>query len=474
MGNVLFRNGTALLCFGLLGISSRASNFQNTYSFLGCGDFRSQFFSSAYDLLRDGVSKSEAQLRIEASLNLSPSLVKNTSLAKLAPFQWLEVKNALSVLWKTTLYSHPEVKTFDSYEIYKRVAGAELGDSTTPERVAYNRLVDSAIKKVESVSNKLGITCEHRTEEMVKERIFVPGAGQGALKFFKVFYQDCQASDSPPFGPDHADLEGVKVIGRHPAGGNKRVIGDLEDVLRTHYHLKEGGEYGSQCFNWRQSPPIYDFGGKPYASSTHLNFFKNAGSGTSVLGIDCSAVVISALAAVGRRPKKDVAFKPDFVHNVNSSMLKEPQSNGLSCLTKASFSESDYNLKAGDILAISGHVTIVSEVGNDPWGLSRIFSVGQCNIDNFRTSRFDFKIIQSAPVKGAIGVTRMNAKDYYTNSGNQGKALRAHAVNACLAKFGSNSRANVSYLSVVRHKDESGCLQSPVPMEKQSCVSSCI
>lgn len=460
----------------ILGAWHSTAGIESSYKYLGCESFKSQYFDSVYSLLRDGISREQLAAHLSFLQELKLDNIEEIKTAAKSDEDLYLLNISLMELNQYLLLNAPiKGEDINSYQLYQRVVGVEVGDSTTEARVKYREQVERAFQKVEKNVEQLGLQCQHEETAKISDKdILSTSVAAGVSKFFKIFYQDCDAFSKATYGPSHEDLDGVDIVGRHPAGGYKRVIGSLSDVLRTHYHLKSGGEYGSRCFDWRSSPPIYDFGGKPYVSNNNLDFFRNSGSGTSVLGIDCSGVVISALAAAGRRPKKDTIFKPDFVHNVNSSMLKEPQSNGLSCLEKVQFSPSNYQLQGGDILAIRGHVTIVSSTGNDPWGLSRISNVSQCSISNFSTSNFDFSIVQSAPVKGAVGVTHMKAKDYYSDTGSQGKALREHAVNACFAKFGSSTRTNVSYLSVVRHSGESGCFQNALPFENEECVSSCI
>ena len=64
--------------------------------------------------------------------------------------------------------------------------------------------------------------------------------------------------------------------------------------MATNYYY-QGVNQGSSCKDIRKFPLIYDYGGKPNTDSGTLNFFVNSGDGTSVLGIDCSGYVFSAI-----------------------------------------------------------------------------------------------------------------------------------------------------------------------------------
>jgi hypothetical protein len=149
-------------------------------------------------------------------------------------------------------------------------------------------------------------------------------------------------------------------------------------------------------------------------------------------------------------------------------MMKEPQNNGLSCLSKVSG-----ELKPGDLIASSGHVVMVESVGADPFGIAGITKESDCAVSKMALSRFDFVISQSSTSKGAIGINRMLAKTYFPTYDSMAEALKHQAVSACLKKFGKTTTAPTSLASVVRHKGTETCKGTAVPLAKQECLSSC-
>jgi hypothetical protein len=278
-------------------------------------------------------------------------------------------------------------------------------------------------------------------------------------------------------GASDRDVDGISVVGRHSTGaGNKRVISNLSAFLSDHPYLHAWRAPASGCFNVSSAPPIYDYGGKPSTSTRDesvLDLFADAGTGTKELGIDCSAFVYTAYALAGLKFKRETSLRASLVHGVNSTMLTEPQSNGLSCLNHASFSPRE-SLKPGDIISIPGHVVMTEVVGEDPFGLVNIKSESQCTLANIDVKRFDFTIMQSSPSKGGVGVNKMRARDYLTNDGTMGRGLRQHAVQACRAKFQNKTlNSKNSDASVVRHLGTPECKSAPLRLTYETCVRSC-
>ncbi len=300
----------------------------------------------------------------------------------------------------------------------------------------------------------------------------------GQQKIIATAYQSCSVLESRPMNASTPELQGVVQTGRHPSGaGWIREIGDLVKVNATHYYVHGQSLAKSSCTDVRKSPPIYDFGGKPYVSSSRpleLDLFKDAGSGGKGLGIDCSGYVFSALAVAGLKmdpdPKKPL--KGNLVFGIGSGAFKEPQSNGLKCLAKVDVSKSAA-LSVGDVVAINGHVVMIDSVGADPYGLSRAKSVSDCNSSVLKSSGFDFVISQSSPSKGAVGINRYEAKDYLAGSSTYRDGLTRYAVAACRVKFGATAGLNSPSLSVVRHKKTPECVVAPLVAKHEDCIHSC-
>ncbi|RYZ76201.1 MAG: hypothetical protein EOP06_31565 [Proteobacteria bacterium] len=268
-------------------------------------------------------------------------------------------------------------------------------------------------------------------------------------------------------------MKGIKIVGTHTDGiGSKREISSISSLVTSHPYLKSYKKPNDSCFDVKKSPLIYDYGGRPVTSSGAFDMFKNAGSGTTVLGTDCSGYVYMALATAGLKVKSNMTSRAVLVSGFSSRMYLDPQKNGMTCLDFAKFSGSD-SLRPGDIIAKSGHVIIVGSVGKDPFGLANIKSASDCTTKKMATSRFDFTVLQSSPSKGGIGIHSVKASSYLPESEVMTEGLLAHAVNACKAKFGSALTSKSSVVSIVRHSGSSSCKDKEVLMERQSCVASC-
>jgi hypothetical protein len=166
--------------------------------------------------------------------------------------------------------------------------------------------------------------------------------------------------------------------------------------------------------------------------------------------------------------RSDQPLKASQVYGIGAGMMKEPSANGLNCLNKAYG-----DLRPGDLIASSGHVVLVDSVGADPFGVGSISKESDCVVSKMSSDRFDFVISQSSPSKGAIGINRMVAADYFATSSTMREGLKYYAVSACLKKFGKSKTASTSAVSVVRHAGTSACKATPVALAHQDCLSSC-
>jgi hypothetical protein len=379
----------------------------------------------------------------------------------------------------------------------ERVAQLEIGDRTTPEKSKDVDDVRAKIQNLKSIAEAEGLVdvmCASATPappvatpplasgptmfENWKAKYAPPV--YGGMKTVATIYQSCDAGGRAPIGSETPNVRGISVTGRHSSGsGNIRQITDLKAFLSTQPYIGSGVYKRPlpNCHDVQAVPSIYDYGGKPYASTADektLNLFKNAGTGSKDLGIDCSGLVFSAYAAAGLKFKKETGLKASLVNGVSSTMLTQPQANGLTCLDHAKFT-SKSNLMAGDIIAIKGHVVMVADVGNDPFGIDKLNSVSQCTSSNISIGNFNFSIFQSDPSKGGIGVNRMRASYYLSSFSTMGRGMIDHAVNACKAKFQTAALVSKSSsASVVRHLGTAACTDSvPVTLTKEECLSSC-
>ncbi|MBO9667728.1 MAG: hypothetical protein J7501_13055 [Bdellovibrio sp.] len=305
----------------------------------------------------------------------------------------------------------------------------------------------------------------------------VPLAVFGERWAFATAYQSCQAVQLAPMNNQTEDLKGIQITGKHSDGvGNKRVIASLSQVQTTHPYIKgmSSSGYGEGCFNVRSSPLIYDYGGKPYAttaSTSPIDFFKNNGSGTSVLGVDCSAYIYTSMATAGLRMKEGRALKASDSWAWGSTSYVEPQSNGLTCLSKISITAST-SIKPGDIVAVPGHVLMIDRAGSDPFGIASAKTTSDCS--NLSVTNFDFSVAQSSPSKEGVGINHFEARYYLPTSEKMQAGLLKYAYYACLAKVNSKTYTpNLGTLSVVRHKGTTACMDKRVAVARESCIQAC-
>ncbi len=359
------------------------------------------------------------------------------------------------------------------------LAAFEVGVKDGVEFGAYTQNVQSKVEEINSFVEGLSLNCNEIPEEPVETPIETPEntspVSFGSAFTVSVAYQSCSALTKAPMNESTPGLKGVKVTGTHSSGaGKKREIASLTDVVNSHYYIK-GVQYGESCVKVSQSPLIYDFGGKPHTTSSQpklLDLFKNAGSGTNVLGIDCSGFVFTALASGGAKLSAKTEMKASLVHGIPSKAYMNPSANGMDCIEHAKFGYNNGTLMAGDIVAISGHIIIIDEVGGDPFGFKKFTNKSQC--DSLTYKDFDFIIAQSSPTKGAIGISRNTPQSYLKESSTIRTGLEYYAKQNCLAHFNQTDPIiNYSAVKIVRHKNTPECRVPALTLKSQECVQSC-
>lgn len=301
----------------------------------------------------------------------------------------------------------------------------------------------------------------------------------GARRVLATAYQSCDALSLSAMTANTPDVVGVaKDAKPNPQnGGILRHYGSLASINASHYYIAGQRLAGSKCQEVRNHPPIYDFGGKPYSTSslpTTLNMFRgDGGSGSEVFGLDCSGFIFTSLATAGLRmidPDPNKPLKATMVLGTPAAAFKEPQSNHLTCLEKIKVTK-DANIHSGDIVATKGHIIMIDSVGVDPLGLSLIKSSASCSALSYKN--FDFVIAQSSPSKGSIGINRFQARNYLAESTTMRLGLTQYAIAACRAKFGLDPKLSSPDLSVVRHKRTAECRVPDFQLTGSECVDSC-
>jgi len=297
----------------------------------------------------------------------------------------------------------------------------------------------------------------------------------GARKVMSTAYQSCSVLDMPLMSTSFEDTKGIRRVSRHSNGrGWRRDISNLNAVNNTHYYLNQLSVPNSnQCFNIHSAPLIYDFGGKPSTSMRSINLFKNSGSGSNSLGIDCSGFVTSAMASAGLRLKHGVFIRPIHVKGINAWMFKKSQRNKFSCLQKQQISPEN-PLRSGDIVASNTHIFIVEFVHDDPFSLKAVQSSAECHSKRIKLDNMKFSIIQSSPHNNGIGINRMLIGDAVGSFNTISRGLKRTASRVCYKMFGQNYHSNINEISILRHaSDDPACRDREIYLDHQECLESC-
>jgi hypothetical protein len=440
---------------------------------IGCESFESDFYDSLYKIAANGSLPTESQVQAAFSKqNLTPEVS-----AELTNLYRLLAIDGLRKLGAENAEPDQQIATLSAMEI---------GDQTSPEKEELQTQIKNQIAKIKSLSSSSTCTKAPSLDgsapalEPKPGTLFAqwksarPRIVYGALKTMSTAYQSCDAAQVPALDNATPDAIGITVVGIHPDGiGNRRLITNASDLMKSHPYLKNYRKPASSCFDISQNVPIYDYGGRPSAVTGTLNFWKDAGSGTTALGTDCSGYVGTSIATSGLRVKKATAMKASTVSGLTSAMFTNPQKNGLTCFDYVKLT-SNSGMKPGDLIAKAGHIVVVESVGKDPFGVADIKSANECTLANMSVARFDFTILQDSPEKGGIGIQRSKASDYFPKEPVMPDGLLEAAVTACKAQFGTSGLAKNDKISVVRHLGTSDCMgKSEIKMDNESCVASC-
>ncbi len=299
----------------------------------------------------------------------------------------------------------------------------------------------------------------------------------GAKKVMATAYQSCSVLDLPLMNNQQETI-GVHVQSKHSNNrGYQRNISNLKEVNQSHYYLSQLNiPENTQCLNIHASPLLYDYGGKPSTSMDSINLFQNSGSGSQILGVDCSGFVSTAMATAGLRVKQKMSIRPIHVKGINSWMIKNARQNQLSCLEKQNISRQN-PLQPGDIIASNNHVVIVdmTDENEDSFSLARINSSDNCHSSKIKTKLFNFSIIQSSIHNNSVGINRMHIVESLSLMDNAFiNGLKRVASRACYEIFGIDNHKNINEISILRHTiHEPSCRDREIYLERQECLQSC-
>ncbi|NUM58587.1 MAG: hypothetical protein HUU56_08145 [Bdellovibrionaceae bacterium] len=451
---------------------------------LGCDDFQSQVFDAIYEVIdqdRKPLKFQEIENKIDK--NISKLLAEknfNSRQVNLSYSLNLKMKELIKTLLQQ-MELHPELNWKAQIQ---SLIEYEMQDMSSENIIETHKKINKLTAEITQLSSDLNISCGRTTtttpsltpipNEQPIEVNSQPANGlfHGMNRIFATAYQSCDVLNLPDLDSKTPAVQGITILSEMHSDniGRKRVISSLPAVIKTHYYLKDSKFTDNHCLSIKNNPLIYDYGGEPAITQGALNLFLNAGSGTKVLGIDCSAYVMAGILAGGIKYKAKVPNKAIFVRQ-NSSKFINAQTSGFDCFENISvWPENSINV--GDIVAVKGHTLTIDKVGKDPFGLSEVTTISDCSQLNFK--KFDITIAQSSPSKNGIGINKYKVNDYLTESVKMRTAFLQMGYYSCIAKFKNQKITPINTeWGFIRHKKTQECLANTIPIVGQECVKSC-
>lgn len=281
----------------------------------------------------------------------------------------------------------------------------------------------------------------------------VPPLVAAARSVMAVAYGTNDVLSLPVVDKETPDIEGI-TADRLPGQWIKHLfnIVDRDAVCRTHPYYQ-----GRTC---PKKPLIYNYGGKAgVLDDLNLDLSRRAGSGTSVMGIDCSGFVFASLAQAGLKLKSTKTLKAGQTDDYAAQNYFDYDKNGLNCFEEAPFGK-DATLQAGDLLVSPFHIAIVDSVGVDPLGFAQRHSHWSCG--NIGFEDMDFTLIQSAPNLNGVGISRAKGADYVEDNFFF-RGLLDIAISGCdNAVSGKAAPESTLFMKILRHKETPDCRQTPL------------
>lgn len=367
---------------------------------------------------------------------------------------------------------HEATQGYSYNELQEKLASLEVGIVDGFELGQESKELENLVSEINAEAKSIGIEC--LPEKTKSAAGGLPTVWQGGRRALATAYQSCEVLGRAPMTATTPELQGIKVVGTHSDGiGSVRIVSDRALASATHPYIKNV-QYGESCQAVSANPLIYDYGGKPYYTSDEnsaLNFFRNAGSGSAALGVDCSGFVFASLGTAGLKVHPERVMKASLVVGIPARAYMEPADNGMPCFSKVAMGK-DGTLRPGDLVASTGHIIIIDTVGADPLGLNIARNKDECALINYQN--FSFVVMQSSPSGGAVGINRFEAKDYLATNASMRSGLENYARSACVARFdGRNDVVAGNVVRVVRHSLSSSCRTRPIVLTGQACIKNC-
>ncbi len=455
---------------------------ENSTRSLGCPNSKSLIFDALYRQVdKNGAWEREpiAEFVQEQIDSLYPHLSQETR---------ADLKQNLVGLFE--VFANEIAAKESSLTMVQRLIELEMQDSATEAFVAANHKLENQWQQLKSLAQNteclppVAPPKDERNEDTLPDEeapgdstetptepvIEIASLASAINKSVATAYQTCKVLDLSPMDSHTPSVSGIRILPTpHPGGGRQREIANASLVAQTHYYVREY-QHRTGCFDVKRSPLIYDFGGQPAVAENSLSYFSNSGTGTTALGVDCSAFVSTILSVGGRRYKESLVNKPIYVRQSSAKFLN-PESSGFNCLARVSLTQ-DQTIATGDIIAISGHVVMIDQVATDPFGLNDISSPSQCS--GLKAENFRFAVVQSSPSKLGIGINRYWVKDYAKESSSMRAAFERIGYFACLAKTkGIVQTPRESNFSLIRSRDSESCQSPKISLVGESCVAGC-
>lgn len=456
---------------------------KNISDSLACEQSQSKIFDAFYEVIdKDKAIPSVNSFKL--SLKEKLDLIKNNrsfSGSELKNFE--KIENELDNTIDLIFSEYKKNPNLSWKEQIQKIIEYEMGDQSSVDNIQNSQKISQSLSNVNQIAQSLDLDCNSATTpapdttlpvvtEPPLAETSIPQMAKAINMVFSTAYQSCRALDLPAMDRSTSNVNGItRLAQNHPDGvGGRRIITDLPSVQKTHYYVRSIASESS-CQDVRSNPPIYDYGGEPSVSSSTISFFKDAGTGTEALGVDCSAFISSAIGVAGLRYKPGLDNKPIFIRQSSSKFIDATKS-GFTCFENITVN-SKQSIKPGDIMGISGHVVSIDTVTNDPFGLSFLKNEKDCNTINYKN--FDFTIAQSSPSKNGIGINKFKISDYLDeSSATMRNGFVEMGKQACLAKFQNTSiKPKSSSWGFIRHKGTAECLAPRITMVGETCTKKC-